>query len=157
MIGKLIDTHFHLDYYRNHKELYDTINILEQYTLCMTNTPGVFVSCKNLYNETKYVKFALGFHPQEKALSAKDFSDFMILVNQTNYIGEIGMDFSSENYIDKKMQLNYFEQIVDVCASKDKLVSVHLRKSEDEAIDIIKRYHPKKCIIHWFTGTAAHL
>ncbi len=157
MTGKLIDTHFHLDYYRNHKELYNTINRLEQYTLCMTNTPGVFVSCKNLYKETKYVKFALGFHPQEKALAAKDFSDFMNLVNRTNYVGEVGMDFSSENYIAKEMQIDYFERIVDVCASKNKLMSVHLRKSEAEAIEIIKRYHPQKCIIHWFTGTAAHL
>ncbi len=157
MTGKLIDTHFHLDYYRNHKELYDTINRLEQYTLCMTNTPGVFVSCKNLYNETKYVKFALGFHPQEKDLSAKDFSDFMILVKSATYVGEIGMDFSSESYIAKKMQINYFERIVDVCASNNKLMSVHLRKSEAEAIEIIKRYQPQKCIIHWFTGSVAHL
>ena len=50
---KLIDTHFHLDYYRNHAQLYKTINNLEQYTLCMTNSPGVFVSCKKIYRETK--------------------------------------------------------------------------------------------------------
>ena len=55
---KLIDTHFHLDYYRNHAQLYKTINNLEQYTLCMTNSPGVFVSCKKIYRETKYLKFA---------------------------------------------------------------------------------------------------
>jgi len=53
----------------------------------MTNSQGVFVSCKNLYNETKYVKFALWFHPQEKALSEKDFLNFKILSQSTNYIG----------------------------------------------------------------------
>ncbi len=157
MKRKLIDSHFHLDHYRNHKELYDTINTLEQYTLCVTNTPGVFVSCKNLYKETKYVKFALGFHPQEKSLSAKDFSDFMILINRTNYVGEVGMDFSSDDYIPKEQQIDFFGRIVDLCASKSKLMSVHLRKSEVEAIEIIRRYHPKRCIIHWFTGTTAQL
>ena len=65
MMGKLIDTHYHLDYYKNHKELYDSINELKQYTLCVTNSPGVFVSCKKIYEETTYLKFAMGFHPQD--------------------------------------------------------------------------------------------
>ena len=40
MMVKLVDTHFHLDYYRNHRQLYKIINELEQYTLCMTSSPG---------------------------------------------------------------------------------------------------------------------
>ena len=110
MITKLIDTHFHLDYYRNHKQVYDLINHLEQYTICMTNSPGVYVSCRKLYQETEYIKFALGFHPREKSLSTKDFSDFITLANQANYIGEVGMDFSSDSYIPKMQQINYFEK-----------------------------------------------
>lgn len=157
MIAKLIDTHFHLDYYRNHKQLYDLINQLEQYTLCMTNSPSIFVSCRKLYQETKYIKFALGFHPRERTLSAKDFSDFLILANKMNYIGEVGMDFSSDSYIPRTQQINYFEKIVEMCARKNMLMSVHLRKSENEAIEIIRKYSPKKCIIHWFTGSASQL
>lgn len=55
---QLIDTHFHLDYYRNHKYWYDQINKLQQYTLCVTNSPEVYRSCRELYPETKYIKFA---------------------------------------------------------------------------------------------------
>lgn len=154
---KLIDTHFHLDYYRNHAQLYKTINNLEQYTLCMTNSPGVFVSCKKIYRETKYLKFALGFHPCEKALSAKDFSDFLILAKNVNYIGEVGMDFSSNTYIPHQLQIYYFEKIVEICTRRNILMSVHLRKSENEAIEIFKKYRPQKCIIHWFTGSASQL
>lgn len=157
MTRRLIDSHFHLDHYKNHKELYDVINRLEQYTLCETNTPGIFISCKRLYKETKYVKFALGFHPQEKSLSAKNFSDFMTLINRTEYVGEVGMDFSSNEYISKARQIDFFDQIVNVCSIKNKVMSVHLRKSQAEAIEIIKKYHPKKCIIHWFSGTTAQL
>ena len=36
-------------------------------------------------------------------------------------------------------------------------MSVHLRKSESEAIEIIRKYSPKKCIIHWFTGSTSQL
>ena len=63
----LIDTHFHLDYYKNHEYWYDQINKLQQYTLCVTNSPEVFYSCRKLYPETKYVKFALGYNPQQSS------------------------------------------------------------------------------------------
>lgn len=157
MTCKLIDTHFHLDYYKNHKEIYETVNRLEQYTLCMTATPGIYVSCKKIYKETKYVKFALGFHPHQATLSQKDFLDFIRLANKTNYIGEVGLDFTSNDYLPKKQQVSYFEQIVDLCSKENKLLSIHLRKAENEAIEIISKYHPKKCILHWFTGSYAQL
>lgn len=157
MMAKLVDTHFHLDYYRNHRQLYEIINELEQYTLCMTSSPGVFVSCQRMYKETAFLKFALGFHPREKSLSSKDFSDFLILASKVNYIGEVGMDFSSDAYISRSLQIDYFEKIVEMCARRNILMSVHLRKSENEAIEIIKKYHPQKCIIHWFTGSVSQL
>jgi len=87
----------------------------------------------------------------------KDFSDFLILANKTNYIGEVGMDFSSDSYIPRTQQINYFERIVEMCSRKNMLMSVHLRKSENEAIEIIRKYSPKKCIIHWFTGSTSQL
>ena len=59
----LIDTHFHLDMYKNYNEIYKLIVGEKQYTLCMTNSPGVFLSCKNIFGDNKYIKFALGFHP----------------------------------------------------------------------------------------------
>ena len=157
MKEKIIDTHFHLDHYKNHKEIYQTINNLKQYTLCMTNSPGIFVSCKKIYKETKYVKFALGFHPQEMNLSKRDFSDFLVLAENVTYIGEVGLDFSSNKYISHEVQLNYFEEIVKLCSEQNKLMSIHLRKSEDDAINIIKKYKPQQCIIHWFNGSQNQL
>ena len=153
----LIDCHFHLDYYKNHAELYQMINNMEQYTLCMTNSPGVYLSCSRLYKETTYLKFALGFHPQNAELSKKGFEDFLKLYSQAKYIGEVGLDFSSTHYFDKELQLYCFEEIVKKCASDNKLLSVHLRHSENDAISILDTYKPGKCIIHWFTGSPSHL
>ena len=90
MIQNLIDTHFHLDYYKNHQQVYIGINERKQYTLCMTNSPGIYLSCRRIYPETQYLKFALGFHPQETSLTEKDFRSFMYLVDEVNYVGEIG-------------------------------------------------------------------
>lgn len=114
-------------------------------------------TCKRIYPETKYLKFALGFHPQDVSLKDADFHDFMQLVNTTNYVGEIGLDFSRQSYISRNKQCMYFEQIVRVCAEKDKLMSVHLRRAEEEAISILKKYRPRRCIIHWFNGNGEQL
>lgn len=157
MIQHLIDTHFHLDHYKEHQKIYAGINERKQYTLCMTNSPGVYRSCKCIYPETKYLKFALGFHPQEISLNEIDFYDFMQLVNETNYVGEVGLDFSRDSYISRDKQSMYFEKIVRVCAEKNKLMSVHLRRAEKEAISILKEYRPRKCIIHWFNGNGQQL
>lgn len=153
MIQNLIDTHFHLDYYKNHQEVYTGINKMRQYTLCMTNSPGIYASCKRMYQETKYLKFALGFHPQEASLTERDFISFIHLVDQTNYVGEVGLDFSKSSYLSQSRQYDYFEKIVKICAEKNKLMSIHLRKSEEVAISILKDFYPHKCIVHWFTGT----
>ncbi len=93
----LIDTHFHLDMYKNYNEIYKYIVREKQYTLCMTNSPGVFLSCKNMFGDNKYIKFALGFHPLNIDLKEKDLRDFMCLLPQTEYVGEIGLDFTKGN------------------------------------------------------------
>lgn len=36
----------------------------------------------------------------------------------TNYIGEVGLDYSAKSYMDKQLQLRFFEQIVELCASE---------------------------------------
>ena len=156
MIG-LIDTHFHLDLYKNHSEIIQYLNENKIYTLCVTNSPGVYESCRKLYPAKKYTKFAMGFHPMNLELTEKDFSDFIWLLPRVSYVGEVGLDYSKKNVIPKEQQKVYFSKIIEKCSEMNKLVTVHLRKAEDEAIKIIKRYKPRKCIIHWFTGSELQL
>lgn len=154
---RLIDTHFHLDMYKDYQKKYEYIKEARQYTLCMTNSPGVFLSCKNLFRDNKYVKFALGLHPMNDKMRESDLRDFFHLLPDTQYVGEIGLDFTSKAKVDKETQIKFFERIVSTCSTKNKLMSIHVRESEKEAINIIKKYHPTRCIIHWFTGTQKDL
>ena len=85
MLG-LIDTHFHLDMYRNYDEIFRYLEAEKQYTLCMTNSPGVFLGCRDLFQKSKYVKFALGFHPLNADLTSKDMNDFVHLLKYTDYV-----------------------------------------------------------------------
>ena len=153
----LIDTHFHLDMYKNHQKVYQYLESNEIYTLCMTNSPGIYVSCQKIYGNSRYVKFALGFHPLNIDLKEKDFRDFMWMLPNINYVGEIGLDYSRKAGIDKKKQKQYFSKIVESCAKLNKLMSVHIRGAEQDAIDILNHHKPQRCIIHWFTGNEKQL
>lgn len=149
----LIDTHFHLDMYSDYAELYKYIDQEKQYTLCVTNSPGVFLSCKRIFEESKYIKFALGFHPLECDLKKKDLDDFMYLLPKTEYVGEIGLDFCGKKGLSKEKQVEYFDKIVEACAKKNRLMSVHIRGAEKEALRIIDRWRPRRCVLHWFSGS----
>lgn len=157
MMKYLIDTHFHLDHYKNYMEIAETINSLQQYTIAVTNSPGVFLSCKNIFPENDFLKFAIGFHPQETQLSSVDLNDFIKLISRTNYVGEVGLDYSKKTFMEPAFQKECFDKIVECCASKNKVVSIHIRKAEEDAIHILEKYKPKKAIIHWYTGSEEHL
>ena len=151
-MNRLIDTHFHLDHYKNYEEISKQITTLEQYTICVTNNPGIFNSCKIMIPETKYLKFAIGLHPQDKSLKEQDLRHFAYLIAQTNYVGEVGLDYSKKSYLPKDTQFRFFDTVVKLSAFSNKLLTVHIRNAEKEAISILSQYRPKKCIIHWYTG-----
>ena len=39
----------------------------------------------------------------------------------------------------------------------NKILSVHSRLAEEKVIEIIEKYKPRKCIIHWFSGNKEQL
>lgn len=151
-MAKFVDTHFHLDMYKNYSELFNYINEHEQYTLYMTNSLGVFYSCMNLFEQSKYIRFAIGFHPLNSNLSEKDMNDFIKLLPKTEYVGEIGLDFSKKNGLEYNDQIAFFDKIVKESTKNNKLMSIHIKKAEKEAFAIVDKYKPKRCIIHWYSG-----
>lgn len=153
---KLIDTHFHLDKYRDHQLIYDFINTKKQYTLCVTCSPGVFLSCKRLYPETTYVKFGLGVHPSEITDPKKSIYEFDSCINQARYIGEIGLDFSKP-YDNREGQMIVLRHILEVQANKNILATIHVKKAETEIISLFNEFPSSKRIVHWFTGTESQM
>lgn len=149
----LIDTHFHIDMYKNYDEIFHYLESEKQYTLCMTNSPRVFLSCKDLFKNSKYVKFAIGFHPLNSDLSVKDLKDFKYLLQFTNYVGEIGLDFTRKQGVEKVQQIALFDEIMSICSTMNKIISVHVRGAEKEVLKIVSKYEPKRCILHWYIGS----
>lgn len=147
---KLIDMHFHLDFYPNHQQVYNRINQMEQHTLCVTNQPEIFESCIELYKPTKYVQFGVGFHPQNVGRVSFGKTSFLRSLSYTKYVGEVGLDFSKEYVCHKDKQLEIFDYICQV--SRDKIMSIHCRMAEEDMYRVLKKNGNKKIIMHWYTG-----
>lgn len=149
-MSKLIDMHFHLDFYANHQQVYNRINQMEQHTLCVTNQPEIFESCIELYKPTKYVQFGVGFHPQNAGRLGFGKASFLRSLSYTKYVGEVGLDFSKEYTCHKDKQIEIFDYVCQV--SRDKIMSIHCRMAEEDVYSILKKNGNKKnnyALVYW--------
>ncbi len=153
-----VDTHCHIDLYKNPESLTSQIESNGIYTIAVTNAPSVFFYTKNLAANSKFIRAALGLHPELAAQRSRELPKFMELLNETNYIGEIGLDNLKKTKDDFKIQKEVFEKIIYGCANtKPKILTVHSRRAESEVIEIIGDNHPCKIILHWYTGSLRNL
>ena len=101
----MIDTHCHFDVmpqpeaYISRKEQEGDI------VIGMTNLPSHFQMGQPHLKGFKHIRLALGLHPLLAAESKKEVPLFKRLIDQTSYIGEIGLDFSKEGYTTKDEQV----------------------------------------------------
>lgn len=148
----MIDTHCHLDLYPDPMQVARECEDAGIITIGMTNLPSHFeLGVKHLTGFRK-VRLALGFHPLRAESHSKEFDIFVRNINNTSYIGEVGLDFSLEGLSSKTIQLEYFEKVLHEIKGKKKIVSLHSRKAEKEVFQLISKYQIKNAIFHWYTG-----
>lgn len=154
----MFDTHLHLDLFENPKEIIKAIESQKYYSIAVTNLPQVFMKTKELCRGSKYVRPALGYHPELAHKFSNQFELFCELLDETRYVGEIGIDNLRKTEEDFNSQKQIFEKIIRVCAGKkDKILTIHSRRAEKEVISIIGNRFPGKAILHWYSGSISDL
>lgn len=152
------DTHLHLDLFSKPKEIIKAIDSQKYYSIAVTNLPQVFMNTKKLCEGSKYVRPALGYHPELAHKFNNQFELFCELLNETRYIGEIGIDNLRKTAEDFNSQRQIFEKIIRACAEKkEKILTIHSRRAEKEVISIIGNRFPGKIILHWYSGSISDL
>ena len=150
----LFDTHLHLDLFTEPKKLIEAIENQKIYTIAVTNLPQVFLNTQKLCEGLKYIRPALGYHPELVYKFNNQFELFYELLDETRYIGEIGIDNMRKTVDDFNSQKLIFEKIIDACAEKkDKILTIHSRRAEKEVISIIGNHFPGNVILHWYSGS----
>jgi len=149
----LVDTHCHIDLYPSPVEIVKMAESNKVYTIAVTNAPSVFQYTASLVKNCKYVRPAIGLHPQLIHMKKHELTLMWELMKETRYVGEIGLDYSSKNKEDESRQRIVFSSILERCADyKDKILTIHSRHAATDVISAIGDKFPGKVILHWFTG-----
>ena len=147
------DTHMHFDLYQNREDVLAYLEKNGCYTIAITNLPDLFEKYRLCYGQYKYVKFALGFHPELVYKYKSQIDKFRSNIRYTRYIGEIGADFTTEDNREREVQLEVLSEIVSSCNQyNDKILSVHTRKAEKQVLAILNNCK-SQVILHWYSGT----
>lgn len=152
------DTHLHLDLFAAPKEIIKAIESQKCYSIAVTNLPQVFLNTKKLCGDSKYVRPALGYHPELAHKFNNQFEQFYELLDETRYVGEIGLDNLRKTADDLNSQKLIFEKIIRACAEKNnKIMTIHSRRAEKQVLSIIGNDFPGKIILHWYSGSIRDL
>ena len=100
----MFDTHLHLDLFSDPKAILDNIETQKIYTIAVTNLPKVFFNTKKLCEGFEYVRPSLGYHPELAFKFSKQLDLFFQLLDETRYIGEVGLDNQRKTIEDFSMQ-----------------------------------------------------
>lgn len=156
MSNFLFDTHSHLDLLKSFDYTVQEIEKKKIYTIAVTNLPVLYEKLTSKIN-SKYIKPALGFHPELIDQYQKYIPEMWKLLPNAKYIGEVGLDFKVA-LKSKAIQISFFEELIKRCDEYGgKVLTIHSRASSEEVISIIGNEFNCKYIMHWYSGNLTTL
>jgi len=152
------DTHVHIDLYKNTQQIIDYIEANKSYTIAVTNLPVLYKKYVLQYHSLKYVRFALGFHPELVFQYRDQLSLLLDSVKESKYIGEVGLDYVTKNPDNRDTQRFVFSKLVEECNNiGGKILSIHSRRAVKDVYSILGDAFDGKIILHWFSGSLSEL
>ena len=149
----IIDTHCHFDMMPQPEAYIKQKEKAGDIVIGMTNLPNHFQIGQPHLKGYKHIRLALGLHPLLAAESKKEVLLFKRLLDQTSYIGEIGLDFSKEGYATKEEQVVVLREVLSAIGGNKKIVSVHSRRAEKELLSLLCEYQIENVVFHWYSGS----
>ena len=153
----LVDFHCHLDLFPDPVSAVSDAEEAGIYTLTVTTTPRAWPRNYELTHKTKYVRAALGLHPQliaERSAEVKLWEEYL---PQARYVGEVGIDAGPQYYRSVDLQKEVFTRILQKCAEVGgKVLTVHSVRATTLVLDLIELHLPLqqgRVVLHWFTGS----
>lgn len=157
MIRSRHDAHFHLDLYDNISKVIEEIEERKNYTIAVTNLPPLY-SKLNKNIQSKYIRVALGFHPELIMQYRKYIPQMWKYLDNARYIGEVGLDLKKKSDTDCNNQIRFFEELIHRCNFiGGKIISVHSRGSEEKVLSLLGDNFNGYIILHWYSGALKYL
>lgn len=155
--GMMIDTHCHFDMMPNPEAYIRRKETAGDIVIGMTNLPSHFQMGLPYVRGYRHIRLALGIHPLLAGEGKKELTLFKQLVDQTSYIGEIGLDFSREGISTRDEQVAVLCEVLATLRDKKKIISVHSRRAEKELLELLSEYDMKNVVFHWYSGPVGQI
>lgn len=155
----MIDFHAHLDLYPDPQRIAKEIVARGIYVLSVTTTPSAWRGTSALATPNSRIRTALGLHPQIAHERVSELPLFDLQLNETMYVGEIGLDGGAEFKQHWQTQLTVFDHILNSCRTAGgRIMSIHSRRAASAVLDRLEA-HPGAGtpILHWFSGNKREL
>jgi len=176
---KFIDIHAHLENPRFKKDLDSVLKRFKKsggkFVISSGTTPTTNRKALEIAEKYNCVKVSFGLYPIDAvSKEIRDFGDDKFLRNLEKFdvdkelnwieehvrhncvaIGEVGLDYNQEKFKTEDMQEKQkknFRKVLQFAKKIDKVVVVHSRKAELDAIEILEEMKMKKVVMHCFSG-----
>jgi TatD DNase family protein len=156
-VSALIDTHCHLDRYKDPLAVLRVAETAGVVTVAVTELPSDYQRLALRLGRRKLVRVSLGLHPMRSATASPlELSLFTRLLDRTDYVGEVGLDGSRDGRVSLRGQIKTFEHLLSQPRIKTKVLTVHSRGAEAETIERLGDAGAT-AILHWYTGALKHI
>jgi len=154
----LVDAHCHIDLYPSPEEIVKEAEAAGIFTIAVTNAPSVFFHTQAITRGCRFVRPAIGLHPELVLSHGAEVEKIWPFLDETRYIGEIGLDYVTTSREERRRQTEVFSKILEHCARYgNKVLTVHSRRSATDVIAAIGDHFPGVVILHWFSGSIKEL
>lgn len=148
----LLDAHCHVDRFASAAQVLRAAAHANVTTVAVTELPSACQRLAMLLGARRDVRVALGLHPLRAAqASALELRLFDRLVDDAEWIGEVGLDFSRVGAPTRRRQLRVFEHVLGHPRIARKVLSVHSRGAERETVEMLAETRAT-AVLHWYTG-----
>jgi TatD DNase family protein len=149
----LLDSHVHLDRYRDPEVALKDAESHDVLCVTVTETPSHYGEVAAKLGDRPLVNVALGVHPLHAGgLSLSDLSVLDDLVRGCDFVGEVGLDGSPEGHDTLAAQRTVFERLLAHPDLYRKVLTVHSRGAETEVVSDLARAGAV-AVLHWYRGS----
>jgi TatD DNase family protein len=154
---RYVDTHCHLDRYERPTDVLKRAEAEGVVMVAVTELPSGFQRLKVRLGRRALVRPALGMHPL-RAASASPLEQALFgrLLDEADYVGEVGLDGSRDGKPTLRAQTKAFARVLGQPRIKQKILTVHSRGAEQQTIEALAAAEAN-AILHWYSGALKHI
>lgn len=152
-MNHLLDSHCHLTGYDDPVAvLCDAAEACVD-VVAVTEDPGEYRLLRARLGRRPGVHPALGMHPlRAHSFTPADLARFLRLLPETEWVGEIGLDYSPTGRSTRRAQLRILEAILADPRTRSLPMTVHSRGAEKDTVSRLEQCGATAAILHWYTG-----